>query len=350
MALLRYILICILLGLLTGCHFTYLIKGGYYQAKILSRQVSIESVIADANTKPEVRKKLELLQDVFTFIEHELGLETKGNYRKFVQLDDKYVSYAVTAAEKFKLEAYLWKFPIVGAVPYKGYFVKADADEEAAEMSKDGFDTSVRGVSAYSTLGWIRDPILSSMLNYRDEDFVNLIIHETVHANLYIKNASDFNEQLATFLGNKGSEAYYKSNQTLKTSAFKYVQDSAYDEKLFSDFLSRELKELDIFYTGQLADKENSLSNKEVAKKSRLAQIQKKFKSEIQSKLKTNAYTHFGSSELNNAILISYKTYLMDLSDFDRIFEKHDHNFRNFFAFCKSLEKSDDPQKAFRNN
>jgi len=341
MALLRYILICFLLGsLLTGCHFTYLVKGGYYQAKILIRQEKIEAVLEKPNLKPDIKHKLQLAQEVLKFIETDLGLETKGNYRNFVQLDDRYVSYAVTASEKFKLQPFLWRFPIVGEVPYKGYFVKSDAEEEANKMKAQGYDTLVRGVSAYSTLGWIRDPILSSMVNYRDEDFVNLLIHETVHANLYIKNASDFNEQLATFLANKGAEAFYKSNPVMKTSAIQYTKDADHDERLFSKFISEEIKSLEQFYASD--------SVTENAKQSRLQQIQDHFKKNVRPQLKTANYKGFGDEPLNNAVLISYKTYVMDLEEFENVFQRFKGDFKSFFTFAKSLEQTADPQKSFR--
>ncbi len=326
---------------LTGCHFNYLIKSGYYQAKILSRQEEVSAVLAKPNTKPEVKRKLELAQDVIHFMEKDLGLNTHSNYRNYVQLDDKYVTYALTAAEKFKLQPYLWAFPLVGSVPYKGFFVKADADREATELAGLGYDTTVRGVSAYSSLGWLRDPILSSMLNYRDEDFVNLLIHESIHANIYIKSQADFNEQLATFLGNKGSELYFQSNESLKASAADYLKNSAHDEKLFSDFLSAEIKSLEDFY----ATPANLSEDKKTA---RLQDIQMRFKHVVLPKMKTGNHSRFGEEPLNNATLISYKTYFMDLSDFESIYQKFKGDFREFFAHCKKIESSDNPQTQFR--
>lgn len=340
MALLKISLLALAITTLTSCHFSYYVKGGYYQAKILARRESIDKVMQNPNTKADVKRKLGLAKEVLTFIESDLGLETKGNYDTFVQLDDRYVSWAVTAAEKYKLKAYLWSFPLVGKVPYKGFFVKQDAELEAAELRGEGLDTLVRGVSAFSTLGWLDDPILSSMLNYRDEDFVNTLIHETVHANLYIKSAADFNEQLATFIGNKGAEAFFKSKPDMEKAALKYVQDSDQDEKLFSEFLSAELKGLEEFYAGLTAPNEDF-------KAKRLSLIKDNFKKNVLPRLKSGSYTRFAEEELNNAILISYKTYLNDLSDFEKVFKKHNDNFKEFFNFCKSLEKSDNPKEQF---
>jgi predicted aminopeptidase len=51
------------------------------------------------------------------------------------------------------------------------------------------------------------------MLRYTDYDLVNLIIHETVHATIYIKSEADFNERLATFFGDIGAELFFKSKE-----------------------------------------------------------------------------------------------------------------------------------------
>ena len=107
------------------------------------------------------------------FGEDELGLKQSKNYTSFIQLDEPYVTYIVQAAEAFSLKPYHWHFPFVGDVPYKGYFKKNLAEEEAASLDKNLYDTSIRGVSAYSTLGWFEDSILSSMLRYEDHDLVD---------------------------------------------------------------------------------------------------------------------------------------------------------------------------------
>ena len=194
----------------TGCQFTYLVKSGYEQAKILARRVPLEEALNDASTSEDVKSKLRLAREAREFAERHLGLTKTNNYTSFVTLDRPDVSYVISAAPEYKLEAYLWSYPIVGSLPYKGFFEEAEAKEEATKMHSDGFDTHVRGVSAYSTLGYFNDPILSSMVRYKDEDLVNLIIHESVHATLYVKSSADFNERMAVFLGNKGTEAFYR--------------------------------------------------------------------------------------------------------------------------------------------
>ncbi len=180
---------------------------------LLSKKKKFDKVLEDPQVGDEVKRKIRLVQEAKDFAEKKMNLERTSNYDSFVQLEDRYVTYTVSAAFKDKLEPYLWSFPIVGKVPYKGFFRKAEAFEEEKELKAENLDTYVRGVSAYSTLGWFSDPLLSSMTSYSDSDLVETVIHETTHATLYIKSNADFNERLATFVGIKGMQQFYQERE-----------------------------------------------------------------------------------------------------------------------------------------
>src|SRR5690606_3806447 len=124
-----------------------------------------------------------------------------GNYSEVAWLDRRYVSWTVSASDPWRLQPYEWSFPIVGRVPYLGFFKEEEAREKEQELIQKGLDTYLRGVSAYSTLGWFEDPLLSSMLNYEDHVLAETLIHELVHTTIWIKNSTDFNERLASYLG-----------------------------------------------------------------------------------------------------------------------------------------------------
>ena len=112
------------------------------------------------------------------------------------------------AAPPFEIKARTWSFPIAGAVPYLGYFREEGARSKAVELEQEGFDTYVRGATAYSTLGWLRDPLLSSMLSDEDGEMANLLFHETTHDHVYIGGQSGFNEGAASFIGEYGERFY----------------------------------------------------------------------------------------------------------------------------------------------
>lgn len=327
------------LVLLSGCQVTYLLKSGIGQTNLLRRRVAIESLLEKPDLDPARKAKLLLVQEVRKFAETELSLKTTKNYTTFVELDRPYVSWIVSAAPQWEMKHHLFWFPIVGSLPYKGYFSEDDAKAEAEELKQRDMDTSVRGVSAYSTLGWTSDPVLSSMLKMEDHDLVELIIHETVHTTLYISSAADFNERLASFIGELGAKKFYESKSD--AAQIQKMKDSAHDTKVFSEFISQEIKSLEALYTAKTLPSE-------AARQLEFEGIKTRFKSEVLPKMIGTSFQGFANRPLNNAVLLGYKTYWMDLSEFEIAFQKHNRDFVKFLAFCKSLEKVKDPEATLK--
>lgn len=328
-------------SILSGCQAGYFLKSGYGQLGLLTSQVSISEALQDPNISDEDKKKLKLAEEAKAFAESKLNLIKSKNYQKYVQLDRPYVTYVVSAAPKWELHQHQWHYPVVGKMPYKGFFKLQDAEAEEKDLQKMDLDTYLRGVSAYSTLGWFNDPLLSSMLRYSDYDLVNTIIHETVHATLYIKNAADFNERLATFLGNKGAELFFMEKEGPDSRTLQNVRDLNNDHEVFSKFISSEIDSLRSWY-------QESTTREEAERNQRLLSIQKKFSETILPTLKTEAYKKFSEIKLNNARLLIYKTYMNDLSDFETLFNLSGKNFEEFLAKCKELEKSPDPELTLK--
>lgn len=338
---LKYLIL--LFPLLTGCQMGYLMSSAYNQMKLLNSREPIEEALKDPKVSDEEKRKLELAQKARAFAENDLHLKPTKNYTSYVKLDRPYVTYVVSAAYKWELKHYQWSYPFVGKMPYKGYFNEADAKEEEQELQKEDLDTYMRGVSAYSTLGWFRDPLLSSMLRYKDYELVNTIIHETVHATLYIKHAADFNERLASFLGGKGAELYYLKLEGPNSTTLKEIQKDNADDKIFSEFISKELKDLEAWYKALPAT-----DRREEKRMERIAEIQKRFASDILPHMQTNDFEKFSKIHLNNARLLVYKTYMQDLGDFEKLYEQSNHDFSIFIEKCKELEGADDPAKKLK--
>ena len=326
---------------LSGCLFTYLVDSGYNQIKLINSGKSIEEVLKDETISPDLRKKLELTLEVRKFIVDNLKLKSTKNYQNYVDLKRPHVTYIVTVAHKNKLEPKLFWYPFVGSLPYKGYFKKEQAEREARSFDSKKYDVMVRGVSAYSTLGWFNDPLLSSMLSGDDHHLVNTLIHESTHATLFIKSNADFNERLATYVGNIGTEIFYLSKEGDGSPTVKKIKDDSHDEKIFSEFITNEIKALRDWYKTLPEDWESQREKK-------FAEIQNKFLLEVQPKLKTDNYNKFASSKLNNAILLYFDTYLADLNAFDELFVYFKKDFSRFITFCKSLEKSRDPIQSVK--
>lgn len=333
-----------MVGLLTSCQVNYILKSAYNQFSMMSRRISLEKALKDPQLSHEQKRKIQLAQKAREFAEKELGLKPTKNYTQFVLLDRPYVTYVVSAAPKWKLEAYKWRYPIVGSMPYKGFFNEEDAKKEELDLQKENLDTYMRGVSAYSTLGWFKDPLLSSMLRYQDYDLVNTIIHETVHATLYIKHEADFNERLAVFMGNRGAEMFYLKEEGPESPTLQKVQKENADDKLFSEWISGKLKSLAAWYENLPAEQQN-----EERRQQQFIQLQEDFKKELLPRLMTDSFKKFQDLKINNARLLVYRTYMQDLSDFESLYEKTGRDFNKFLEECKSLEKEKDPTKALKN-
>jgi len=328
-------------SLLTGCQISYYVKSAYNQMSMLNQRVPFEKALQDPTLSETDKQKIRLAKEAHDFAETDLHLHHGKSYTTFVKLDRPYVTYVVSASPKWELKHFLWSYPFVGSLPYKGYFNEADAKDEAEGLKQKDYDTYLRGVSAYSTLGYFDDPLLSSMLGYSDEDLVNTVIHETVHATLYIKSSADFNERLAVFLGGKGTEMFYLKKEGADSPTLKKIKDENEDDKLFSDFISAEIKSLEEWYKKQTVHDES-------ARQARFKEIQADFTKELLPKLKTENHKNFAKVSLNNARLLVYKTYMQDLSDFQVLYDQVGHDFTKFIDTCRTLEKSKHPEEDLK--
>lgn len=334
-----------LLGLLflitTGCELGYLFKSGYHQALLLRRRIPIEEALKRADLSAEEKSKLQLAMMAREFAEQDLGLKPTENYKSYVQLEDPYVTYIVSVAEKFNLKSVQWSYPIVGEVPYKGFFEKKDALTEAEVHKKKGYDVFVRGVSAYSTLGWFKDPLLSSMIRYEPYDLVNLIIHETTHATIFLKGNADFNERLATYIGNKGTELFYKKIEGDDSPTLKKSAENDSDDKVFSQYITHELEDLKRWYV-DLGQQSHSEEEKLLKRAQRFEEMKKRYREKIVPLLKTETYKKFAERDWNNAFLMGYQTYLKDLDAFERLYQRTG-SIAKMLEVCRNWQGSKDP-------
>lgn len=322
---------------LSGCQLGYYLHTGYHQSKILWNRIPIEEALKNPKLTSEQKAKLESAQEAKNFAESHLGLKSNGNYDSFVFLDRNAVTYVVQVAYANELKSYKWKFPIVGAVPYKGYFNKELAREEADRFPKEKYDTWIRGVRAYSTLGWFKDPITSPMLLYREHDLAETIIHELTHTTIYIKNHAEFNERLATFIGVEGAKLFYEKKEGLESKTKLLIENEQSDLELFSEFISKELEDLRTWY------KETDEEKIDELKKPRLKEIQKRFDRRLKPRLKTDLFDGFSQRELNNAVLMSFETYVSDLSAFETVYNKLGRDLPKFIKEIQKLKKSKTP-------
>src|SRR5690606_20228894 len=115
-----------------------------------------------------------------------LGLDAGESYTTYSWVDSDTLLMVLSAARKDRFQPYTWWFPLVGNVPYKGYFDFDQAYAEAARLDAAGYDTYVRPSGAFSTLGWFNDPVLNTVLRYSDVGLASTVIHELLHNTIFI--------------------------------------------------------------------------------------------------------------------------------------------------------------------
>jgi Putative aminopeptidase len=181
------------------------------QLNIVMNSRDIVDVLGDAQVPDSIKIKLRLIQEIREFAFDSLGLTRNENYTTFFDQQGQRLMYVVTASERYCLKPHLWHFPVIGAVGYKGFFREDLAKHEAERLKAQGYDVHVGGASGWSTLGWLKDPVLSQMLTLEEGDLAELIIHELLHGTIYIPDNTEWNENFATFVGEEGAKLFLKS-------------------------------------------------------------------------------------------------------------------------------------------
>jgi predicted aminopeptidase len=221
-------------------------------------------------------------------------------------------------------------------VTYKGFFTKEEALEEENFLKTKGFDTFVQRVGAYSTLGWLRDPIFSSMLEWDDFMLANIVLHEMTHTTLYLKGQTDFNEQIATFVGNRGAIDFLKekygpaSKEEVKATHFQE------DEILFAQWTDHARQRLADFYVQQMP-REDKLKGREEVFRS----IKEGF-NQIKTQFATDYYRDFEMGDLNNALLLAYRQYVCQLEKFETLYKQLGRDTRKVVEYFQKIQTSGD--------
>lgn len=248
--------------LLSGC---YLAKQAEGQLHIMLSQRPVEGMLEDPGVPAETRAKLRLVRDIKSFGEAHMGLTRSGSYTRYYDTGGKPVSYIVSACRKDRFEPYTWWFPIVGTVPYKGYFRRADAAAEARALADQGYDVSLRPVAAYSTLGWFADPVLSTMMDDPEEDLAALILHELTHGTLYLPGGTDFNEGLASFVGYQGALEFARWRFGPRSPVYARAVEAFADEERRDARAKEIFRKLEELYASELPSEEKVRRRDEVA-------------------------------------------------------------------------------------
>ncbi|MBL0066265.1 MAG: aminopeptidase [Bacteroidetes bacterium] len=218
------------------------------QLNIIRNARSIDKILEDPNAPDSLKARIRFINTVKKFAVDSLGLKESKNYTTLYDQNGRPILWVLTASEPFEIKAYQWTFPVLGSVSYKGFFIKEKGLKEDSLLRAKGYDTDYDDVSAWSTLGWFRDPILSNMLFRKDGQLAELIIHEMTHATLYAKSHVDFNENLASFVGEQGAIRFLTAKEGAGSEKLAQYIHSKEDYDLFSNHMLRGKLFLDSVY------------------------------------------------------------------------------------------------------
>jgi predicted aminopeptidase len=210
---------------------------------------SIEDVINDSLVNDQIRERLLFIEKIRTFAIDSLGLKGAKNYTSFYDQGGEPLLWVLTASEPYRLKAWEWNFPVVGRVSYKGFFDKERGLREEEELKSRGYDTDYGEVSAWSTLGWFKDPVLSGMLKRSDGLLAELLIHELTHSTVYFKSDVNFNENLASAIGETGAEKFLVNEFGPQSAQLQDYLEQKEDADRYSRYMVASAARLDSLYT-----------------------------------------------------------------------------------------------------
>ncbi len=319
----------------SGC---YLLQSAEGQLDLMSKREPIGRVIGAAATPAALRSQLKAVAAIRDFASRELGLPDNGSYRSYADVGRRYVVWNVVAAAEFSIDPKQWCYPIVGCVAYRGYFVESRARSFAGELRAAGFDVTVGGVAAYSTLGHFNDPVLNTMMGWNDVELASIIFHELTHQLLYVPNDSAFNEALATAVEEEGVRRWLSAQGRDADLAAHLHQEQHYMTVI--DLLGATRAQLRAVYASPVAPEQMR-----ERKRAAFASLRASFALLKQAWGGHAPFESWFAEDLNNAHLASVATYFACVPGFERELKAVAGDLTAFYARARQLAKLDQPKR-----
>jgi len=327
----------------TGC---YLSRAGWEEAKILAGRRQIVRLVDDPRTDRVTRDRLRLVLEARGFAADSIHLRTRQSFTTYTHLGRDTLVLVVSGAYRDRLEPYTWWFPIVGRVPYKGFFDFGAAYDLARDLERRGYDSYVRPSAAFSTLGWFNDPLLSTTLRLDSMNLANTVIHEVTHNTFYKPGQAVFNESFANFVGARGSAWFFRTRGDSATAA--RADADWEDDKLMGAFWASLYRSLDSAYKAHPGD--SARAARLAARDTVYAWGRRHLLQDIAPRIRTFPPARLARIRIdNNAALLARRIYLTDLDLFDRVWEREGRDLRRTIERVVRLAKdADDPYQAVK--
>jgi predicted aminopeptidase len=317
----------------------YVTRAGFEEISILQNREPIAKLAADRATDPAVRHALRLVLQSRDYAAS-LGLDAKETYTTYSDVGRDTLLLVLQAAPKDCICPYTWKYPIVGRIPYKGFFDFKAAQREADRLAARGYDVYLRPSAAFSTLGWFNDPLLSTAISRDSVELAATVFHEIAHNTLYLRSATPFNESFAQFVGYRSAESFFAGRSD--TTNARAASDRLHDEMVLGEFYATLIARLDSLY----ATKPDSAAL-ERGRAGAAAWARGELLGPVGTELRSYRLGTLPERPINNARLIGATLYRTRLDLFDRWFDRHGRDVRESVRGLEQLVRGAEGDTAF---
>jgi predicted aminopeptidase len=327
----------LLLGLpfLWGCYGTYLFHAAIGEYERIADAIPIEDALKDPSLSDRELAHLKMIGPLKRFAVDRLGLAPTDSYSTALLKPQTSFIYTVSASPKDRLSRVTWWFPVVGRVPYLGFFDLTKARAEGKKLAEQGKDVFIARAEAYSTLGWFEDPLTRNMIDASTVEFVETVLHEMTHSTLYLSSQSQFNETLASVVAKHGTILFLETEFGEKHPWTIEARNELQDERRFSTFLSGVIERLAAVY-GEAITYDEKMAKRALV----FNDAKKTFELEMDL-YRTNRFEPFLHMDLNNASILALGLYHRYFNLLDAILNKNQGDIRETIAFFRNLSKTE---------
>jgi predicted aminopeptidase len=325
------ILLLICAALLSACgNLGYYAQAVGGHLDIHARASDIDALLTHAQLTPALRRQLQRHQQLLAFAEGHLQLPANGSYQRYADLDRPYATWTLVATDEFSITPMRKCFPLFGCLSYRGYFKQADAEAEASRLRHSGMDVSISGSSAYSSLGWSKDPLLSSMLMQSIPGLAETLLHELAHQKRYVRHDTAFNEAFASTVASQGTQRWLLQ-QGLHQERAAYLRANKQREA-FRHLIGQTRETLKRLYQQPMDTRQMRRQKAAV-----FARMQQQYRQLREQRDMAAGHDNWMRQDLNNAHLALVATYQQLLPDFARLLERCDGNLTRFYQAVELL-------------
>ncbi len=307
----------------------YLTRAGIEETQILHAARPIAELVAEDSLNPQVKGSLHLVLDSRDYAAR-LGLLAKETYTTYTDVGRDTLLLVLQASPKDCLCAHTWKYPIVGRIPYKGFFDSRAAEREASRFTASGYDVYLRPSGAFSTLGWFNDPLLSTAVTGDSVELALTVFHEIAHNTLYVKSATPFNESFAQFVGYRSAESFFNSRGDAANA--RLAADRWHDEIVLGEFYTSLAARLRALY-----EQHPDSAALDAGRAQAGAWAREELKGPVAERLRTLRIGKLPERPVNNARIIAARIYRTRLELFERWYDAHGRDIRGSVASLDTL-------------